>query len=117
MEKHSSTIKYYVVKREKYDGIYVFLANEKYQEGDLQKNENCSAPLVWIIDFDTVEKVKKLVPTPTAETVSLLHLNNFKKSNREVIKTLRKTASQSDVQLMIDRVQQFIDETIASKYK
>lgn len=46
--KELYTVKYRLYSVEGREGIFVFLVNERYQEGDLLKNINCSEPLSWV---------------------------------------------------------------------
>jgi len=108
------TLQYRLYHTTENDGMYVFMANSAYQEGDLWLKINCTEPLSWIVYTEKLEEFIKLIGN--SKTVCTLICSMIREKNRPKIRKLLEIHTPDEVKLMLDLLDEFVKVTVIKDY-
>ncbi|WP_158795513.1 hypothetical protein [Pedobacter sp. L105] len=109
------TIKYRLYSTESREGIFVFLANSKYQDGDLRKNLNCSECLSWVASLENLNEFINQAGN-NKELVSRFIFKMIRIRSEAKIERLYHLYTGENVELMLEVLELFIKLTVVEDY-
>lgn len=108
------TIQYRIYKTDENEGIYVFMANSNFREGDLWSGLNCTTPMYWIAYTKKLEDFKNLIGNKPTVCAFISNMN--REHNREKIAKLLTIHSFDEVKLMLELIDEFVKATVIQDY-
>lgn len=107
-------IKVHRVQRQKHEGIMCFLVDSKYTDDDFKIKKHRTEALCWLVFPQKMDAVVQQYKN--LNMIIDLEIIRFKKDYAPRVKELLTISTPETIQKMVTIVEDFIRETISSKY-